>query len=313
MTREILIKLSSKTEKESKVSVRLLSRVLSSVQQTLVQLGKSRYETIPSKAGRTPSVIDRECELFFVKAETGSLSATLELPSKEATLLPDYPNFGETVVSDLHEIMKGVSSGEAEIIHRTVPNSIYRKRIFDILNPILPSTESDYELTFSFEKDEVIKGIKPPKEKIKDYIGPTEKITLVEEKTDDVLIAAKCIATLKNGEISKIIEILDYDLFEEDDLRPFRTEQISWQERSLKLKHEIACSVAKEDHFIVITYEPLNIRAYAVSRDEAIKDFNEEFILLWDEYAEADDRQLSADALLLKKALKDLVAEVVQQ
>lgn len=313
MTRQILIKLSGKTEKEGKVSVRLLSRVLSNVQQTLIQLGKSRYETIPSKAGRTPSVIERECELFFVKAEPGSLSAILELPSKEATLLPDYPDFGETVIDDMQEIMKGVNSGSKEIIHRAVPHSMYRKRIFEILNPILPSPDADYELLFSFRENEVIQGIKPSKEQMKDYIGSLEEIPMLEGKPEEVLIEAKCIATIKNGEISRITEILDYDLFEEEDLRPYRTAEISWQGRNLKLRREIACSITKEEHFIVITYEPLNIRAYAVSRDEAIKDFNEEFILLWDEYAETDDRNLSSDAILLKKLLRDLVQETTQE
>jgi len=308
--RTIVIKLKTKDASRGRVSVNLLSSTLKGIQQAIYQLGKSRIEREPSIPGPYPEMLKRELELFFLRAEPGSLTATLEFPEKEASLFKDFPDFAEHISEDIYNVVLGVKENKAEIIHKYIPNFEYRKRILNELAPIMPQKETDYEISIEFGDQPIIEKLfRPSDDQFLAYIGPEEKIK--REEPTEAVIQARCLARLKkDGEIDKIIDVLNYELFEETDLRPYRTSEIEWQNRKFIFSHEIACDVRKEDSIVIIEYEPLNIRAYSFSREEAIKDFCEEFSFIWDNYAKEDDKNLTPDAISLKKALLSLVKKI---
>lgn len=127
----------------------------------------------------------------------------------------------------------------------------------------------------------------------------------------EVLAEAECVLKLKeDGQFDKVLAVIDYKIIEETDLRPFRTSEIVWSGKTYRLAHEIACGLSKENHLVILQYEPLHIRTYASTRDEAIRDLNEEFAFLWQEFGQAEDSDLSHESLDLKQALRDLVKEV---
>ena len=308
--RSVIIEIARKDIKKGRISVSLLSNTIRSIQQTAYQLGKSRIEREPSIPGRYPSMLSRELELFFVKAEPGSLTATLEFPEKEASLFPDFPDFAERIAEDMHDVIIGIKNNDTKIIHKCIPNSEYRKRVLSELSPIIPPQKADYEISFKFGiRPPIAKVQRPTDDQLLDYIGPIEETK--KEKPKEAVIQARCLARIKeDGRIAKILNIFNYELFEELDLRPYRTTEIQWLNRKFLLSHEIACDVRKEDSLIIIEYEPLNIRAYSFSREEAIKDFAEEFALIWDYYAKENDANLTSDAISLKRILLSLVREV---
>lgn len=308
--RTIIIELKTKIAKKSKISVSLLSNTLKSIQEVIFQLGKSRIEREPSIPGPYPNMLRRELELFFIKAEPGSLTATLEFPEKEATLFQDFPDFTEQISEDVYNVIKGIKEDRAEIIHKCVPNSKYRKRILSELTPIIPQKKTDYEISFKFGDKPLISELERPRnDQLLTYIGPVEEIK--KEKPTEAVIQARCLATIKeDGELDKIIDVLNYELFEEMDLRTYRTSEIEWLNRRFILSHEIACDVRKEASLIVIEFEPLKIRAYNFSREEAIKDFAEEFSFIWDNYAKEDDKNLTSDAISLKGQLLSVVKKI---
>ncbi len=308
--RTILINIVSKRLKKSGVPISILSNTLRNIQQATYILGNSRIEREPSGAGPYSSIMKRELELFFVKAEPGSLTAALELSEKEALLFPDYPDFGEKITEDLNNVFFAIKEQNSAIIQKTIPSGEYRKRILNELVPVLPKKQADYEVSFRFGAFPMISRIERPSEdQITKLIGPYEGIKKV--KPTEAVITARCLARLKeDGKLDKIINVLNYELFEELDLRPFRTTEIHWLNRKFILLHEIACDVRKEDSLIIIEYEPLKIRAYSFSREEAIKDFEEEFALIWDNYAKEEDANLTSDAIALKKLLLSLVVRV---
>ena len=88
---------------------------------------------------------------------------------------------------------------------------------------------------------------------------------------------------------------------------PYTTNEISWQGRTFILNHKIICTAKKEDGLIIIEYEPLKIRSYAINRKKAVQDFNEEFSFLWEQYGKADDQLLAKDAIAIKLYLKNLI------
>ena len=191
----------------------------------------------------------------------------------------------------------GIKNNKADIIQKHVPNSEYRKRILNELTPIMPQKKTDYEISFKFGECPLILRVeRPDDDQILSYIGPYE--VPKKEKPTEAVIQARCLARLKeDGKVDKIINILNYELFEEMDLRPYRTTEIHWLNRTFILSHEIACDVHKEDSVVVIEYEPLKIRAFNFSRKDAIKDFAEEFACVWDNYAKESDKNLTSDAI----------------
>jgi hypothetical protein len=73
------------------------------------------------------------------------------------------------------------------------------------------------------------------------------------------------------------------------------------------LREEIRCVVLREVGLVVIFYPPLWIRAYAETKKEAVDQFNEEFALLYQEYALEDDAKLGYDAREIKRRLLKLI------
>lgn len=309
-SREIKIDFIKKDKQTSFIPVSVFYNTIRILQQTIYELGKIKLEKQPSLPGRPPSVLRRELELFFVKAEPGSLSTTLKFPEKEASLFPEFPDFAEQVSEDMHKLINGIKNNDYKIIHNCIPIPAYRKKILSNLFPIIPKKQDDYEISFTFGELPSIQNIeRPPDDQIEKFIGYAEEIKA--EKPKEAIIQARCLAEIRNdGEIEKIVSVIEYELFEEMDLRPFRTAEIEWQGRKFILSHEIACDVRKEDSLIIIEYEPLNIRVFSFSRDEAIESFNEEFALIWDIYAKEDDDNLTEDAKLLKRHLLTLVKEI---
>ena len=308
--RTIIIKLITKSLKTGSVPVSLLSATLKGIQQVFYQFGNSRIEREPSIPGRYPSMLKRELELFFIKAEPGSLIATLKLPKKEATLFPDFPDFAEQISKDIYNVIYGIKNDKAEIIQKYIPNPEYRKRILYELTPIVPQRKADYEISFKFGDCPLISKVeRPSDEQIRTYVGPYEEVK--KEKPMEAVIHARCLARLKeDGQLDKILNVINYELFEEMDLRPYRTKEIQWLNRKFILSKEIACDVRKEDSIIIIEYEPLKIRAYNFSREDSINDFAEEFAFIWDTYAKEKDKNLTLDAISLKKSLKSLVKRI---
>ena len=310
INRTIIIKLNSKYSKKGGIPISILSATLNSFQLAAYHIGNSLIKREPSTVGRYLSGVKRELELFFMKAEKNSLTASLELPEKEANLFPQYPDFGEKVASDLNSVLQGMKRGFPSLIHKTIPDAEYRKKVLEDLIPILPKKDSDYEISFRFGNNPIISAIeRPDDELINEYIGPIPKGR--KEKAHVAMIQAQCLARInKNGSISRIEEILNYELFDEIDLRPFRTSQIQWQNRAFFLKKEIACDVHKEESIVIIEYEPLKIRAYNYSREVAINDFSEIFSMIWDNYAGESEKNLTKDAINLKRTLLALVEKI---
>ncbi len=89
---------------------------------------------------------------------------------------------------------------------------------------------------------------------------------------------------------------------------PYRCREIAWRQCRLVLRDELSCPVTQEGGLFIISCEPLAIRAYAPTWEQAVAGFNEEFCVLWQEIGQADEAALAPDALALKQRLQRLVA-----
>lgn len=310
--RIIKIKFDGPAIKDGRISLNLLARSFKRIQETAYQIGEMELKKYSIPENEIKSKIRTECELFLINTAPGSLTATLEFPDKEATLFPDMPDFADTVLNDFKGLVAGIVNNEKEIIEKYIPDPNYRYSILTKLIPIIPKENSDYNVALSFSNEEPFSNVvRPSKESVLEYIGKVEQG--IKEEVEEYAIARCKIKYKKDepidSEHAKIIEVINLEINNEVDLRPYRINEIVWQNKKLILNHEVACAVEREGDLVVIKYEPLDIITYSETRDDAIIDFNEEFYLLWKEYGQIEVDQLTKDAAKLKQMLNDLVKE----
>ena len=77
-------------------------------------------------------------------------------------------------------------------------------------------------------------------------------------------------------------------------------------EMTLHLAHPIACVIEKQDDLFFSEDAHLGIIAYGDSREEVLREFSNEFAVLWHIIAEEEDSLLTEDARLLKRRLIEL-------
>lgn len=314
--RQITVTLSGQAVRDGRVSVGLLTKTLQSMQQALFQIGKAKVEREASRRGPAPTLVQRQCELFFTGTRVGSLTATLELPPPESSLFPEFQqDVGEEALRDLRVVIEGIAADNPEPIRGAIPDARHRSRVVSTVSSVLPRQGADYNLAVQVGDFPCFPQVlRPPRERLRALIGLAE-VTEAELPPEEVLIDAVCRARLRQDmELSPrdITAVIEYERIEAPDLRPYRLVQVEWGSRRLELRHEIACSVSREGDLYVLEYEPLGIRAYAESREAAIGDFNEEFLVLWDEYRGAPHDELTPDAIELKGRLTALVTREVR-
>jgi hypothetical protein len=90
----------------------------------------------------------------------------------------------------------------------------------------------------------------------------------------------------------------------------YRPSLIKWGNRTFELKRPLSCRMEYSEGMWVIECADIAARAYDRTREAAINAFAEEFAMLWDDYAQANDDQLAADALTIKHQLIEIVCKV---
>lgn len=101
-------------------------------------------------------------------------------------------------------------------------------------------------------------------------------------------------------------------LFETQDLEHEREERITFKEicygeQALKLKSTVKVEGELSNKGWSFYYEPLDLLVSAPTIDECKEDFQEEFYVLYEEYAEEADEKLTKSAQELKRKLLNLV------
>ena len=67
---------------------------------------------------------------------------------------------------------------------------------------------------------------------------------------------------------------------------------------SLRIEHDPSCP-----EYVYVMEPSIGLNAFALTRDDLLEEINEQLVMLWDEYANAADDELDAEAQRLKCAL----------
>ncbi len=93
----------------------------------------------------------------------------------------------------------------------------------------------------------------------------------------------------------------------------FSFKEIGWEGSLFKLKHPIDVRRTFHDGFWTVYNEQLEILAIAPDPEQCEIDFQEEFCILWEEYADTPDDELSLDGRKLKYKLREVADVVVSE
>lgn len=120
--------------------------------------------------------------------------------------------------------------------------------------------------------------------------------------------------------VSKTGEIIDKKSIENiisvtpisEDLQPYNTTEIAYEEYSFIFKHEFIAICRKEGDYYFFEYDDLNISVWGETREEAIDAFNFTFYATYLNYGIESDDKLSHGARKLKSKIINLIKEVRQ-
>lgn len=303
--RLLTLKFQGDAIKDHSISVRLLTKSLSSVQKLLLHLTESIQDSRPRQQGRSPESTASECELFLKSLNPNCVTAQLALPSKTESLFPSLPDLAEEVLFRAKECFLHFSEGNNDPFVEFCPNPVHRRHVLKDLATIAPEERSNYSLIFLGNDLTERPLYRPPRSRLREMISMATTLAPVEDALPR-LVNATGMAVVKGSEILEWKAT--YDVLELDLEAAWRPELISYNGISLRLKHPIAVAIEeKAEGVFVATHDQLNIHAFGYSREEAMEAFAQEFIVLWREIAEENDDMLTHDAQFLKNTLRDLV------
>ena len=304
----ITVKLQGQATGESRVPVRLLTRTLDGFQATANQLGNYRFSRDPKAAGRSPSIVERDCELFVVGIQLGSLTADLTVPLPEQTYFEEMAPLGQQVLEDLRGITASVQDDDPDLLESIVPDPKHRARVLKSFLPVLPTERSDYQLLVRAGRARPLKTLQRPDE-TKRLARAIPQDVFRPSKSSEKLVQGTCRCVLRDGKPARVLSWVDYEILDNEELRPYRTTEVRWNGHVFVLEREIACSLTTEQGNVILEYPELGVRVHGRTRDEAIAAFAQEFSFLWHEYALAPDESLWEDAKGTKRRLLALVQE----
>jgi hypothetical protein len=330
------------TEPNQKIPVRVVVDKLSSLQAAVIHLGDYIAGGEFRARGRTLTSVSKKCTLVISDVKIGSFAATLELRDSQRALEGGF-TLGEEAIGKLREIMALVESEEniKTQMDQILRNPLHRRRIIEDLAEVWPEEEEhvDVEVTLQdgqpshltskgrlvleglLSKTAIagatsVKGILGtvhvlPGGKYFRVVGPDGhikcNITKEQEEGASRLIGKPAIVFGEAvfdemGNVKEIVSVEKVEPFQEISLqRAFSGEE------ELALKEPITIGVDYQDDNWVMTNDDLGIVSASHDYDTCLQDFQDELLLIWEEYGKESDSNLTVGARKLKELLVSLV------
>ena len=345
---QLLINISGPLASEGRVPFSVLVKKLGAIQRSLFNIGTATVGG--GRKGAWRSQVTQACELQFVAANKGSLQIVSEVPAK-IMLPPDVSDLGLSTLEKFSESLEAISKNDGNKLKQLYPDFSQRIRVLKSFTPLLPEEDSDYDLEigtttskvkleskfreyiefFSKEQDSVAEnafrtltgtlfriqvgvgeleiGVLVNNRQVKCFYSKDYE-DIIRELVPGSLVEVSGNATLDSrGDIDAIQDITDVQSLS---LTPLHWKRVQLDDRKFELNDSIQIKTDFHDGLWILDYEPLKIYAYSSSRAEAIRNFKNEFISIWDYIVSDDDDGLTLDAQTLKKSMKKLVKSEIK-
>lgn len=149
----------------------------------------------------------------------------------------------------------------------------------------------------------------PPTRRMLDCIYDDAVEELLFENRRGLIQVTGRVVLDDNGTPTKIIDVND---IRELDLSPLVVDTIKFGDFSLRALRVIALEPTTDETLQLLCVEDaeLGIDTFARTRESLIGELNEQIVMLWQEYALADDMMLDGEAIKMKHALLNAFSEV---
>ncbi len=347
--RRFLIKIDGPAIKNHSVSFKILANLLNGIQDTFNYIGMEIANREIKSRARVPGDIQQACELKRVIERPGSYEVVTEISDPVQAEIFRGMDLGKMALDkylDMTAWMSGESSDSD--IRQLFPEEKHRTRILKSVQRYIPREGDDWNLFFKDpggdrqygflthqSNQRINKAIYVPQYESKTIAGELTKIHFdqhrivikhvptgkslecsynpededaILENRDGYLLISGLIELDPGGNPDKISNVTDISFL---DLSPVKFSRMIGQDLILELTNPLLIEPVFEDMEVILNFDALNIIAAGLDRDDAIKDFEDDFIWLWREYAMADNQSLSNDALTLKNSLLQMVGRVI--
>lgn len=270
-------------------NIKILDTIKEDLDLLIVDVKFSSFETAIA-----PNIVDFQPSIFNDEVKDWK-NNTFD-SYKEDVVLADYSN-----PKHLQKIVEKYTEEE-------------RARIFQPFFASLGDGKS-YKINIKDENGGTTKTLhQPEKTKLSLYvpkISSAQEDTLPEEK--NYLVYAKMRKSGKGENISftkknikkvHYIEELDHDIY------PFKPGILQYSNLIFILNQKINCDVKYEEENYLIECPDLDILVWGDSREKVEEAFSFSFYSLYNNFYSEQDKNLSKDAILLKKKLKSLIKSV---
>lgn len=99
------------------------------------------------------------------------------------------------------------------------------------------------------------------------------------------------------------------------DLSAMKIEAVEWKNQKLQFRQPLVIPLKydEETHQLMVAEDlSINLMAFAYTRDELLREINEQVLFMWNKYVRSDREKLAKDALKLRNTLSERLEEVEQ-
>lgn len=349
--RQFVVKIYGPAVQNHSVPFKVLANVLDGIQNTFYYIAMEIVQRDVKSRARVPADIQQACELRRIMEKPGSYQVVAEIMEPFQAEVFEGIDLGKSTLDKYMETTAWISgSGNVKGIEEIFPEAGHRTRILKSIEKYSPREGDDWALVFesgagqgyvgaidSKARKKISQAINVPMYETMTVTGKLMRIHLDEYKIyilypptgrllecrynadlEDFLIENRDAYLQLNGTVEaddngNPQRIINVDYIQELDLTPVKLSAIRGAEITIELKKPFVIEAVFENQEVVLYYDDFNIIAAGQNRDEAILEFEQDFIWLWQEYALADDEILSADAITMKRAIQDRVGRVLNE
>lgn len=306
-------------------------------------------EPFKDSGGRRPTRVTQKCTLIFKAIEAGSTELVAEIPDCQRTITESGLPFGIQAVDIIRQTMDAVEEYDnpVDAVNGFIDDPGYRSKIARQLDNMIPADDSGIKVYLELgdgKKRPLNPIYRPRVEKLllghevgeeTKVSGAIAKLKLTGERSIELwttkkrnfkcsfepelleqiaelagrlaFVEVKGIAAKKLGgeivgikEISSIVEASEMNI-----------NKISWRDSAIQLKHPLKVNVDVNlaEEMWTISNDELGISSLGKDYDSAMDAFQEEFVMLVEEYANESDDNLTEDAQELKQKIRRFLKE----
>ena len=328
------------TRDMSKIPISIVSDFLTSLQNTLNNIGNYIMGGEYRKRGQSPELVIESCELVLIEAKPGSLEVVTQISSSQGHL--DGSSVGQNAIEKFDRVVQVIDMNDDldASLSPVIGKITHRKKILRGMVNIWPSEKEKYDIDLKLGTNPNRLLKKERKHKIISYVSD-------EEREEDMVLIGPLVQTrvvkpyrlvigvppnaIKCNFLPKLEQdtkkhlgepvivrgraILDdqgnINLLDKvksiEQLNKFSIRQISYENNELKLKYPLVAEVDFVEEMLILQNDDFQLLAIAPTWEDCLTEFNADFYALWEDIALASDDELTHDAIQLKKKLFEIV------